>query len=125
MGFNRSVAGYFLIWVLRVLTYFGICIVGSEVDPSTENELQLTTKRKKNKKQAEPEIDFTEALEKEMLDIFAPPKNPKSLILPASRAPCNTKLPEDCHYQPEDLVKLFLLPCIKVCFLSIYEVFVF
>ncbi|KAL0443993.1 UNVERIFIED_CONTAM: Condensin complex subunit [Sesamum latifolium] len=42
--------------------------------------------------------------------IFAPPKNPKSLLLPANRAPCNTKLPEDCHYQPEDLVKLFLLP---------------
>ena len=49
-----------------------------------------------------------------MPDIFAPPKNPKSLLLPASKAPCQTKLPEDCHYQPENLVKLFLLPNVMV-----------
>ncbi|KAG2308856.1 hypothetical protein Bca52824_028604 [Brassica carinata] len=57
---------------------------------------------------------FTKALEEEMPDIFAPPKNPKSLLLPASKAPCQTKLPEDCHYQPENLVKLFLLPNVMV-----------
>lgn len=49
-----------------------------------------------------------------MPDIFAPPKNPKSLLLPASRTPCQTKLPEDCHYQPENLIKLFLLPNVMV-----------
>lgn len=49
-----------------------------------------------------------------MLDTFSPPKNPKLLLLPESRLPCNTKLPEDCHYQPEDLVKLFLLSNVKV-----------
>jgi len=56
-----------------------------------------------------------------MLDIFSSPKNPKSLLLPESRLPCNTKLPEDCHYQPEDLVKLFLLSNVKVVSFS-YEV---
>ena len=53
-------------------------------------------------------------MDKEISDVFASPKNPKSLFLPANRAPCNTKLPEDCHYQPENLVKLFLLPNIMV-----------
>ncbi|XP_015881154.3 condensin complex subunit 2 [Ziziphus jujuba] len=89
---------------------------GLEVNLPKENGSPMTTKRKKSKKQADLELDFTKALEKEMSDIFAPPKNPKSLLMPANRAPCNTKLPEDCHYQPEELVKLFLLPnqmCIR------------
>lgn len=92
----------------------GICFEGSEDDPATKTVSPVTTKRPRNKKQAEVDIDFTKALDEEMPDIFAPPKNPKSLLLPANRAPCNTKLPEDCHYQPEDLVKLFLLPNVKV-----------
>lgn len=62
----------------------------------------------------EIEIDFTKPYGNEISDVFAPPKNPKSLLLPANRAPCNTTLPEDCHYQPEDLVKLFLLPNVMV-----------
>lgn len=85
-------------------------VKGPEDDPATEKGSPLTTKRTRSKKQAEPDIDFTKALDKEISDVFAPPKNPKSLFLPANRAPCNTKLPEDCHYQPENLVKLFLLP---------------
>ncbi|KAK9924503.1 hypothetical protein M0R45_032869 [Rubus argutus] len=82
---------------------------GSEVNPPAEPS--LTIKRQRNK--LLPDIDFTKALEEEMSDLFAPPKNPKSLLLPAHRAICSTKLPEDCHYQPEDLVKLFLLPNVK------------
>lgn len=62
----------------------------------------------------ESDIDFTKALDTDMSNVFAPPKNLKSLILPSNRAPCNTRLPEDCHYQPEDLVKLFLLPNVMV-----------
>ncbi|XWS75767.1 hypothetical protein CRYUN_Cryun01aG0120500 [Craigia yunnanensis] len=83
---------------------------GSEDVSNEENTAVLTTNKARNKKQAEPDIDFTKALDNEIPDIFAPPKNPKSLLLPSNRALCNTKLPEDCHYQPEDLVKLFLLP---------------
>ncbi|XVF81600.1 hypothetical protein PTKIN_Ptkin15bG0168200 [Pterospermum kingtungense] len=83
---------------------------GSEDVSNEENTAMLATKKTRNKKQAEPDIDFTKALDTEMPDIFAPPKNPKSLLLPSNRAPCNSKLPEDCHYQPEDLIKLFLLP---------------
>ncbi|KAJ8764647.1 hypothetical protein K2173_006729 [Erythroxylum novogranatense] len=77
---------------------------------STEKGSPLSTKRPRTKKQLEPDIDFTKALEDEMPDVFAAPKNPKSLLLPANRTPSNNKLPEDCHYQPENLVKLFLLP---------------
>ncbi|XP_038996383.1 condensin complex subunit 2-like isoform X2 [Hibiscus syriacus] len=83
---------------------------GSEDVSNEENAATLKTKKTRNKKQTEPDIDFTKALDNEVPDIFAPPRNLKSLLLPSSRASCNTKLPEDCHYQPEDLVKLFLLP---------------
>lgn len=86
------------------------CFPGSEVNPPAEPS--LTIKRQRNKQL--PDIDFTKGLEEEMSDLFAPPKNPKSLLLAANRAICSTKLPEDCHYQPEDLVKLFLLPNVKV-----------
>lgn len=81
---------------------------------ASQNGSTVETKKTKSRKQAEPEIDFTKALDEELPDIFAPPKNPKSLLMPGSRAPCNTTLPEDCHYQPEDLVKLFLLPNVMV-----------
>ncbi|KAM1767703.1 hypothetical protein ACFX12_045765 [Malus domestica] len=80
-----------------------------ENDPPAEQP--ETAKQKKTK--AQQDLDFTKSLEEEFSDIFAPPKNPKSLLLPANRAPCNTKLPEDCHYQPEELIKLFLLPQVK------------
>ncbi|XP_038900339.1 condensin complex subunit 2 [Benincasa hispida] len=82
-------------------------------DSPTENGSETISKRARSKKQVENDIDFTNNLEKEGSDLFAPPRNPKSLLLPKNRAPCNTKLPEDCHYQPEDLVKLFLLPNVK------------
>lgn len=94
--------------------YRGICFEGLEDDPAAKNESPVITKRPRNKKQAESDIDFTKALDEVMPDVFAPPKNPKSILLPGNRAPSNMKLPEDCHYQPEDLVKLFLLPNVKV-----------
>ncbi|KAF8043169.1 hypothetical protein BT93_A1495 [Corymbia citriodora subsp. variegata] len=83
---------------------------GKEEKHAVENVSPTTAKKTRHKKQAEVDIDFTSFLDKDMPDIFAPPKNPKSLLLPANRAPCNIRLPEDCHYQPESLVKLFLLP---------------
>ena len=95
-------------------------MLDSEVDRSQENGTALTTKKKRNQKKVELEINFTNSLDKEMPDIFAPPKNPKSLLLPAKKAPINTKLPEDCHYEPENLVKLFLLPKLKVYISQIY-----
>lgn len=97
-----------------------ICFVGSE-DPVTENRSPLTTKKPRIKKLADVDIDFTKALDNEMSDVFAPPKNPKSILLPVNRAPCNTTLPEDCHYQPEDLVKLFLLPNVTVILITYYK----
>ncbi|KAL8209088.1 hypothetical protein R6Q57_008500 [Mikania cordata] len=79
-------------------------------DPAKETGSPKMPKR--NKKQPEPDIEFTKSLDldNEICSIFAPPKNPKTLLLPANKEPCNTTLPEDCHYQPEDLVKIFLLP---------------
>ncbi|XP_065876406.1 condensin complex subunit 2 [Euphorbia lathyris] len=82
----------------------------SEDHSTTEKGSPVITKRPKTKKQAELDIDFTKALDEKMTDIFLPPKNPKLLLLRASKAPNKTMLPEDCHYQPEDMVKLFLLP---------------
>ncbi|CAI0550863.1 unnamed protein product [Linum tenue] len=83
---------------------------GMEDNPNAEEGPQVTAKKPNTKKQVEPGIVFTKALDEELLDVFAHPKNPKSLLLPANRAPSITKLPEDFHYQPKDLVKLFLLP---------------
>lgn len=73
-------------------------------------DLDVAKKTKKKRGKDEPDIDFTKALELEMASVFAPPKNPKSLLLPANKGSCSNKLPEDCHYQPESLVKLLLLP---------------
>jgi hypothetical protein len=94
--------------------YSSCFVVVSEVQPSSEDGPTLKTKQTKSKRQAEVDLAFVNSLEKNLSDIFAPPKNPKTLLLPESRPSCNTKLPEDCHYQPEELIKLFLLPDVKV-----------
>ncbi|CAI8592795.1 unnamed protein product [Vicia faba] len=84
----------------------------SEVHCSPEDGSTLKTRPPKTMRQIEVDLDFTNSLGKTPPDIFAPPKNPKSLLLPENRSHCVTKLPEDCHYEPEDLVKLFLLPSV-------------
>ncbi|EPS60912.1 hypothetical protein M569_13888 [Genlisea aurea] len=78
-------------------------------NPSNENAIPPKDKGKTRRK-ADPDIDFSSAVNNDHSHVFLPPKNPKSSLLPKNRTPVNTKLPEDCHYQPEDLVKLFLLP---------------
>lgn len=100
------------------LTYSGIYCVGSGEVPATESEPTIAKKRAKKKILTEVDIDFTKSLDKEVPDIFRPPKNPKSLLLPANRAPASNRLPEDCHYQPEDLVKLFLRPNVLVMWVN-------
>ncbi|KAL9262018.1 Condensin complex subunit 2-like protein [Drosera capensis] len=80
-----------------------------------ENGSPIKRRKARTKEKPEAVIDFTVALNDDFSDVFLPPKNPKSLLLPANRSACNTKLPEDCHYQPENLVKLFLLPNVA-CF---------
>lgn len=90
-----------------------ICFIGPE-DSAKENGSPLLPKKTRNKKQAELDIEFIKTLDDYMADPFVPHKNLKSLLLPESRETCNTTLPEDCHYQPEDLVKLFLLPNVMV-----------
>ncbi|CAJ2660276.1 unnamed protein product [Trifolium pratense] len=85
----------------------------SEVHCSSEDGSTLKTRRSRTMRQIEVDLNFTNFLGKTLPDIFAPPKNHKSLLLPKNRPVCVTKLPEDCHYEPEDLVKLFLLPNVK------------
>ncbi|PHU12170.1 Condensin complex subunit 2 [Capsicum chinense] len=87
-------------------------------EPSNEDGLPVKSKKTKSKK-TEPEIDFTKALDTDLSHVLAPPKNPKLLLLPANRTPCNRLLPEDCHYQPENLVKLFLRPNIMVTLVTL------
>ncbi|WVZ70230.1 hypothetical protein U9M48_018910 [Paspalum notatum var. saurae] len=81
-----------------------------EAAPTSSGDSEITNKMKKRRAKDEPDFDFTKALDNELPNIFAAPKNPKSLLLPANRPICSNKLPEDCHYRPESLVKLFLLP---------------
>lgn len=104
-------------------------IAGLDQKQSLDTNTESVSKKSKNRKDVN-DIDFTKSLEIDMSNIFAPPKNPKSLLLPANKATCITSLPEDCHYQPESLVKLFLLPNVMVrqtqlvslseCFISLY-----
>ncbi|KAL8088056.1 hypothetical protein AgCh_037991 [Apium graveolens] len=70
-------------------------------------------KKTKNRKQTFIDIEFLRSSDKDISNVFAPPKNPKALLLPKNREPCTTTLPEDCHYQPESLIKLFLLPNVQ------------
>ncbi|GKD18398.1 condensin complex subunit 2, partial [Tanacetum coccineum] len=83
-------------------------------NPASENGSPSLAKKPRNKKQGETDLEFMKALDDDEADPFAPHKNLKSLLLPANSEPCNTTLPEDCHYQPENLVKLFLLPNVMV-----------
>ncbi|KAH1143929.1 hypothetical protein GYH30_034246 [Glycine max] len=85
----------------------------SEVHRASEDVLVQKTRQPGTKRQVEVDLDFTSFVEKKISDIFSPPRNPKSLQLPENIPPCITKLPEDCHYEPEDLVNLFLLPYVK------------
>ncbi|XP_050216121.1 condensin complex subunit 2-like [Mercurialis annua] len=78
--------------------------------PVAESGSTFKTKRQKNQNQAEVDVVFRISSEEEPVDIFAPPKSLKNLLLPENRAPLSTTLPEDCHYEPLNLLKLFLLP---------------
>ncbi|KAK4850531.1 hypothetical protein QYF36_007520 [Acer negundo] len=83
---------------------------GSDNVCTGESGSAVSPKKQKKRTNAEVDIDFMKSLDREVLDIFAPPRSLKSLLLPANRALCSNTLPEDCHYEPENLVKLFLLP---------------
>lgn len=111
---NYAISVYPMLCVPIKLTLYGIYSVGSGEVPATEGGPTISKKRAKKKILTEVDIGFTESLDKELHDIFLPPKNPKSLLLPANREPASNRLPEDCHYQPEDLVKLFLRPNLLV-----------
>lgn len=68
---------------------------------------------KKKPKNEKFSIDFSCPPQIDMSS-FAPAADPKSLLMPQSSAPVSTLLPDDCHYQPEELVRLFLQPSIMV-----------
>ncbi|WOL18419.1 condensin complex subunit 2 [Canna indica] len=82
---------------------------GLEQTQPLDTDSEAVNKKVKSRKEVR-DVDFTKYLENDMPDIFAPPKNPKSLLLPANKPTIIISLPEDCHYRPESLVKLFVLP---------------
>lgn len=88
-------------------------IVGTEQVQPPDTNSEIVNRKPRNRKEAR-DVDFTKSLENDISDIFAPPKNPKSLTLPVNKATVVITLPEDCHYRPESLVKLFLLPNVMV-----------
>ncbi|XP_014490406.1 condensin complex subunit 2 [Vigna radiata var. radiata] len=86
----------------------------SKVRCTSEDELMIQkTRQRRTKREVKVDLEFTSFLEEKIADIFSPPKNPKSLLVSENISPCVTKLPEDWHYEPEDLVNLFLLPHVK------------
>lgn len=76
------------------------------------NEASLNDNKVKKRKREPFSIDFLNRPDTENGAAFAPPKNQRLLLLPQSSSSGKTTLPEDCHYQPEGLVKLFLLPSV-------------
>jgi condensin complex subunit 2 len=78
------------------------------------NEASLNDNKVKKRKREPFSIDFLNRPDTENGAAFAPPKNQRLLLLPQSSSSGKTTLPEDCHYQPEGLVKLFLLPSVMV-----------
>ncbi|XP_026659351.2 condensin complex subunit 2-like isoform X2 [Phoenix dactylifera] len=82
---------------------------GQEQKVSTNNS-ELATKRSKIYKKCDSDISFANYVEDKIPDIFYPPKNPRLISLPGSRVACNIMLPEDRHYKPENLVRLFICP---------------
>ncbi|KAM2523813.1 hypothetical protein PS1_030600 [Malus domestica] len=85
---------------------------GTEEAPATRS--RPGTNRSRNTNHREVELNFTASLDNEIPNIFAVPKSSKSLLPPANRVPVSKRLPDDCHYQPENLIKLFLLPSVLV-----------
>lgn len=105
-------------------TMFSCAVVLDQTIESTVESSKI--KKPTNRKQMTSEIEFTNLLETNMENIFAPPKHSKLLLLPTKKNPINITLPEDCHYQPENLIKLFLLPDVMVnCCSKIYILFMF
>lgn len=103
---------------------FSCSVVPDQVIESTLESSKM--KKPTNRKQMASDIEFTNLLEMKMENIFAPSKHSKLLLLPTKKSPINITLPEDCHYQPENLVKLFLLPDVMViCFSELYILFAF
>lgn len=88
-------------------------VVPDEI-PASDGESFLIKRNVKKKKQEAYDIDFTKALDKEISDIFAPPRSRRSILLPPNRGSCSITLPEDCHYQAQNLVKLLLRPDVLV-----------
>ncbi|XP_057862011.2 condensin complex subunit 2 isoform X2 [Cryptomeria japonica] len=85
-----------------------------DVQQRSDAQSALSEKDNKlKKKKKEPfSIDFLNCSETENNNFFAPPKTQRSLLLPQNSASNRSTLPEDCHYQPEEFVKLFLMPCV-------------
>lgn len=111
VGVQTKCLYYFaLLWVKLDFSVVGICSVGSEDAPA--NPCRRSNK-KSYKNHTEVDLIFATSIGKEFPDIFSNPKSLKSLLLPANGVPSH-RLPEDCHYPLDDLVKLFLLPNVLV-----------
>ncbi|KAK1302582.1 Condensin complex subunit 2 [Acorus calamus] len=76
-----------------------------ELEETTVSTSGSVIEKKKPQRKIKEDIDFTKSLDQETLRIVA---KSKSKSLRANRVSCNTVLPEDCHYQPEQLVKPYL-----------------
>eukprot|EP00249_Psilotum_nudum_P032004 c47091_g1_i1 orf=213-2336(+) len=78
---------------------------------NSEHAVELIEKKKKRPKSEKFLLDFLKPPKIDMTT-FAPPSDTRSLLLSHTNYAASTLLPEDCHYQAEDLVKLYLLPSI-------------
>ncbi|KAH7434072.1 hypothetical protein KP509_07G099800 [Ceratopteris richardii] len=81
-------------------------------DSHNAPELPLKNLEKKKPKSEKFSIDFMYPPQVD-LSAFVPVSDHKSLLMSHSNS-VSTLLPEDCHYQPQDLVRLFLQPSVML-----------
>eukprot|EP01018_Ginkgo_biloba_P004018 Gb_19968 [translate_table: standard] len=75
------------------------------------SDVSLGEKKIKKAKREPFSVNFMNPPEIDM-SAFGPPKSQRSLLLPQNNSSITTILPEDCHYQPEELVRLFVQPSV-------------
>jgi condensin complex subunit 2 len=90
-----------------------LIVFSLHIDAGKDPELQTKAPEKKKQKNEKFSIDFLSPSNVDM-SILAPAADLKSLMLPQNSSLPSPFLPDDCHYQSENLVRLFLQPSTMV-----------
>ena len=108
--------------VLIAILHILIILLHKDVVKDPEPHTKAAEKKKQRNEKFS--IDFLLPPKVDM-SIIAPATDLKSLMLPQSNSLPSTLLPDDFHYQPENLVRLYLQPSAMVICYGFYSLSVF